>query len=194
MQAPDIQRKANIAISNYDIDSIRADFPILSERVHDHPLVYLDNGATAQKPKAVIDRIQAYYEAENSNIHRGVHFLSQQATDRYEAARERVRQFINAAHAHEVIFTRGTTESINLVASAYGRQQIQAGDEVLISTMEHHSNIVPWQLLCEEKGATLKSHPYYAVRRHRLRCLRGNAERTDAQSWPSATFRIRSAQ
>ena len=145
--------------SDFPIESIRADFPLLGQQVHGHPLVYLDNGATAQKPRVVIDRVKAFYERENSNIHRGVHTLSQQATDVYEAVRERVRGFINAGSTHEVIFTRGTTESINLVAATYGRRHVHAGDEVVISMMEHHSNIVPWQLLCEEKGARLRVIP-----------------------------------
>lgn len=144
---------------SFDIAKIRADFPVLNQEVHGRPLVYLDNGATAQKPSVVIDRIQSYYTHENSNIHRGVHFLSQQATDAYEQARVKVQQFINAPHAHEVIYTRGTTEAINLVASTYGRKHLSAGDELLISTMEHHSNIVPWQMVCEETGATLKVMP-----------------------------------
>ena len=150
---------ADAAASRFDINKIRADFPALNQEVHGQPLVYLDNGATAQKPQVVIDRIQSYYAKENSNIHRGVHFLSQQATDMYEQARVKMQHFINAAHAHEVLYTRGTTEAINLVAATYGRTHVQAGDEILISTMEHHSNIVPWQMLCEEKGAVLKIIP-----------------------------------
>ncbi|MEM8488830.1 MAG: cysteine desulfurase [Bacteroidota bacterium] len=150
---------ADSAAPRFDIYKIRADFPALDQEVHGQPLVYLDNGATAQKPQVVIDRIQSYYEKENSNIHRGVHFLSQQATDAYEQARSKMQLFINAAHAHEVLYTRGTTEAINLIASTYGRMHVQAGDEILISTMEHHSNIVPWQMLCEEKGAVLKVIP-----------------------------------
>ena len=142
-----------------NLEAIRADFPTLHQNVHGNPLVYLDNAATSQKPRSVIQRIQQYYELENSNIHRGVHFLSQQATDAYEGAREQVRSFINAKHAHEVIFTRGTTDAINLVAASYGRKHLSAGDEIIISTMEHHSNIVPWQLLCEETGALLRVIP-----------------------------------
>lgn len=143
----------------FDVAKIRSDFPALDQEVHGRPLVYLDNGATAQKPQVVIDRIVDYYSHENSNIHRGVHYLSQHATDEYERARALVQAYINAAHAHEVIFTRGTTESINLVAATWGRTELSAGDEVLISTMEHHSNIVPWQMLCEQKGAYLKVIP-----------------------------------
>jgi len=127
--------------------------------VNGKPLVYFDNGATSQKPQVVIDAITNYYTNENSNIHRGIHTLSQEATDAYEKARTTVQQFINAKHNHEIIFTSGTTGSINLVASSFGKKYIQAGDEIIISTMEHHSNIVPWQMLCEEKGAVLKVIP-----------------------------------
>ena len=145
--------------SNFDAEKIRADFPLLQQSVNGHPLVYLDNGATSQKPQAVIDALVRYYTTENANVHRGVHTLSQQATDDYEAARAKIRQLINAAHDHEIIFTRGTTESINLVAQSYGRQYIGPGDEIIISNMEHHSNIVPWQMLCQEKNATLRIVP-----------------------------------
>jgi len=140
-------------------EKIREDFPALSLKVHGKPLVYLDNAATSQKPTAVIEALSRYYREENSNVHRGVHFLSQVATQKYETGRTRVRQFLNAAHDHEIIFTRGTTESINLVAASYGRSAVRAGDEVLISALEHHSNIVPWQMLCEEKGARLRVIP-----------------------------------
>ena len=145
--------------SNFDAEKIRADFPLLQQSVNGHPLVYLDNGATSQKPQAVIDALVRYYTTENANVHRGVHTLSQQATDDYEAARAKIRQLLNAAHDHEIIFTRGTTESINLVAQSYGRQNIGPGDEIIISNMEHHSNIVPWQMLCQEKNATLRVVP-----------------------------------
>lgn len=145
--------------SNFDAEKIRADFPLLQQSVNGHPLVYLDNGATSQKPQAVIDALVRYYTTENANVHRGVHTLSQQATDDYEAARAKIRQLLNAAHDHEIIFTRGTTESINLVAQSYGRQYIGPGDEIIISNMEHHSNIVPWQMLCQEKNATLRIVP-----------------------------------
>ena len=145
--------------SRLDVEKIRADFPILHQTVHGKPLVYLDNAATSQKPRAVIDAITRYYEGTNSNIHRGVHFLSEQATAEYEAARQTAQKFINAAHAHEIIFVRGTTEGINLVAQTYGRAQIHQGDEVLITAMEHHSNIVPWQILCDERGAKLRVAP-----------------------------------
>lgn len=142
-----------------DIEKIRADFPILQQTVHGKPLIYLDNAATSQKPRAVIDAITRYYEGTNSNIHRGVHFLSEHATAEYEAARRTAQKFINAAQAHEIIFVRGTTEGINLVAQAYGRTHIHQGDEVLITAMEHHSNIVPWQILCDERGAKLRVAP-----------------------------------
>jgi cysteine desulfurase/selenocysteine lyase len=144
---------------SFDVERIRKDFPILRTKVHGHPLVYLDNAATSQKPQSVIDALVRYYESGNANIHRGVHYLSQIATEEFEKAREMVRAFVNAAHTSEIIFTRGTTEAINLVAQTYGRQHVGAGDEVLITAMEHHSNIVPWQLLCEEKGAKLRVAP-----------------------------------
>jgi cysteine desulfurase/selenocysteine lyase len=142
-----------------DVEKIRKDFPILKSKVHGHPLVYLDNAATSQKPQSVIDALVRYYEGENANIHRGVHYLSQIATEAFEQARETVRAFVNAARASEIVFTRGTTEAINLVAHSYGRANVGAGDEVLITAMEHHSNIVPWQMLCEEKGAKLQVAP-----------------------------------
>lgn len=145
--------------ANFDIKKVRADFPILSAQVHGKPLVYLDNAATTQKPQAVIDAISHYYTHENANIHRGVHHLSQVATDSYEAARQTVQRFLNAADQREIIFVRGTTEGINLVAQTYGRANVGAGDEIIISAMEHHSNIVPWQILCEEKGARLRIAP-----------------------------------
>lgn len=141
------------------IDKIRNDFPILSKEVYGRPLVYFDNAATTQKPLSVINRIEEYYRSENSNIHRGVHFLSEKATMEYEKSRKIIQSFINAKSDKEIVFTRGTTESINLVASSYGRKFLKEGDEVLISHMEHHSNIVPWQLICEEKGAKLKVIP-----------------------------------
>jgi len=142
-----------------DVKKVRADFPILRQTVHGKPLVYLDNAATSQKPRAVIDAIVRYYEGTNANIHRGVHFLAEHATEEYEAARLTVQEFINAAHSHEIVFVRGTTEGINLVAQTFGRANIQSGDEVLITAMEHHSNIVPWQILCDEKGAKLRVAP-----------------------------------
>jgi cysteine desulfurase/selenocysteine lyase len=146
---------------NFDINKIRQDFPILEREIYNKPLVYFDNAATTQKPSVVIDKLREYYERENCNIHRGVHFLSQQATGAYEASREFIRSFINAKSSSEIIFTRGTTESINLIASSFGKQFIKAGDEVIITYMEHHSNIVPWQMMCEEKGAVLKVVPIH---------------------------------
>jgi cysteine desulfurase / selenocysteine lyase len=142
-----------------DVVRVRADFPILDTLVHGKPLVYLDNAATSQKPRAVIDAIMRYYQGTNANVHRGVHHLSETATQDYEGARKIGQQFINAAHSHEIIFVRGTTEGINLVAQTFGRTCIGAGDEILITAMEHHSNIVPWQILCEEKGAKLRVAP-----------------------------------
>lgn len=145
--------------SKLDIEKVRADFPILGEEVYGRPLVYLDNGATTQKPIQVISAMEHYYRQYNSNVHRGVHLLSQKATDAQEAARAKVAGFINARHQHEIIFTRGTTESINLVAYSFGKKYIQPGDEIVISALEHHSNIVPWQLACEDRGAVLKVIP-----------------------------------
>ncbi|WP_347156842.1 aminotransferase class V-fold PLP-dependent enzyme [Pontibacter chitinilyticus] len=142
-----------------DTVALRADFPILQTQVYGKPLVYLDNAATTQKPKSVLAAMQDYYTDYNSNIHRGVHYLSQKATSEYEIVRKKVQAFINAEHLHEVIFTRGTTESINLVASCFGRAFLKAGDSILISAMEHHSNIVPWQMACEAHGAELKVIP-----------------------------------
>jgi cysteine desulfurase / selenocysteine lyase len=141
------------------VKQVRADFPILQQMVHGNPLVYLDNAATSQKPRAVIDAIVRYYEGTNANIHRGVHFLAEKATEEYEAARLTVQEFINAAHSREIVFVRGATEGINLVAQTFGRANIQSGDEVLITAMEHHSNIVPWQILCDEKRAKLRVAP-----------------------------------
>jgi cysteine desulfurase / selenocysteine lyase len=159
MRGRDMSSAAPVAHRTLDVTKIREDFPILQSRVHGKPLVYLDNAATTQKPKAVIDRLVSYYEEENANIHRGVHTLSVNATDAYDAARERVRRFLNAADAREIVFVRGATEAINLVARSFGALRIGAGDEVVLSEMEHHSNIVPWQMICEEKGASLKIIP-----------------------------------
>src|SRR3569623_1344642 len=147
------------ATAAFDAARLRADFPILHQEVHGRPLVYLDNAATTQKPRQVIDVIDHYYAADNANIHRGVHTLSQRATDAYEGAREKVRAFINAADTREIVFVRGATEAINLVAQSYGRPRFKPGDENLITEMEHHTNIVPWQLLCEQTGAVLKVVP-----------------------------------
>jgi cysteine desulfurase/selenocysteine lyase len=143
----------------FDVERIRSDFPILSQRVRGKPLVYLDSAATAQKPRAVIDAVSRFYAEDNANVHRGVHLLSERATAAFEGAREKVAQFLNAADPREVVFVRSTTEAVNLVACTFGRQRLGAGDEVLITAMEHHSNIVPWQMLCEEKGASLVVAP-----------------------------------
>jgi len=143
----------------FDVHAVRADFPILHQEVHGHPLVYLDNGATTQKPRAVLEAVDRYYERDNANVHRGVHALSERATDAYEGARVRVARYLNAPDTSEVVFTRGTTEGINLVAQAWGRPRLRPGDEIIVSTMEHHSNIIPWQLLCRQTGARLRVIP-----------------------------------
>lgn len=143
----------------WDVEKIRRDFPVLSQTVNGRPLVYLDNGASSQVPQIVIDRGSKYLEEEHSNIHRGVHYLSQHATTAYEAAREKVKRFINAKEAKECIFVRGTTEGVNLVAHSYGRKFISEGDEILVSQMEHHSNIIPWQMIAEERGARVRMIP-----------------------------------
>jgi cysteine desulfurase / selenocysteine lyase len=147
------------AAAAFDVQAIRRDFPILRERMHDQPLVYLDNAATTQKPRRVIDRLNAFYRRENANVHRGVHLLSERATDAYEDARQTVCRFLNAADPKEIVFVRGTTEAINLVAQSYGRIHVGSGDEIVITMMEHHSNIVPWQILCEQTGARLRVAP-----------------------------------
>ena len=143
----------------WDVERVRQDFPALHQQVHGKPLVYLDNAATSQKPQVVIDALTAYYSRENSNVHRGVHLLSEKATQAYEAGRARVQRFLNAADTREIVFVRGATEGINLVAASYGRTWVGVGDEIIISAIEHHSNIVPWQILCEEKGAVLRVIP-----------------------------------
>jgi cysteine desulfurase / selenocysteine lyase len=140
-----------------DVARIREDFPILRQRIRGKPLVYLDNAATSQKPQVVIDAITRFYTAENANIHRGVHYLSERATVAYDEAREKVARFLNASSSREIIFTRGTTDGINLVAQTYGRTHLKPGDDIVITAMEHHSNIVPWQLLCQQTGATLRA-------------------------------------
>lgn len=146
-------------VAHFPIEKIRADFPILDQEVNGRPLVYFDNAASTQKPRQVIEAIDQYYSTINSNVHRGVHHLSQKATDAFEASREKVRAHLNAAHSYEVLFTKGTTDSINLVASSLSQDLIKAGDEILVSHLEHHSNIVPWQMLCERTGAQLKVIP-----------------------------------
>lgn len=146
-------------MNELELQTIRADFPILSRQVHGHPLVYLDNAATTMKPKGVIDAVMHYYCAETANVHRGLHHLSMLASEKYEESRRKIGSFINAASEREIIFTKGTTEAINLAASSYGSHFLKAGDEILVSQMEHHSNIVPWQLLCQSRGLTLKVIP-----------------------------------
>ncbi len=145
--------------SGFDVEKVRADFPVLQQQINGKPLAYLDNGATSQKPQAVIDELVRYYTTENSNVHRGVHTLSQNATEDYEGARAKVKRLLNAADDHEIIFTRGTTDSINIVAQSLGRHNFNPNDEVIVSNMEHHSNIVPWQMLREEKGVVLRVVP-----------------------------------
>jgi cysteine desulfurase/selenocysteine lyase len=149
----------NLSSQAFDVQAIRHDFPILQERVHGKPLIWLDNAATTQKPQSVIDRLSHFYAHENSNIHRAAHELAARATDAYESAREKVRRFINAPTVREIIFVRGATEGINLVAKSWGRQHIQKDDEIIITWLEHHANIVPWQMLCAEKGAKLRVVP-----------------------------------
>lgn len=151
--APDSGRE------NFDVERVRRDFPVLKQKIHGKPLVYLDNGATSQKPQCVIETLRRYYAEENSNIHRGIHFLSERATSAYEGAREKIRRFVNAGSTEEIVFVRGTTEGINLVAQSYGRTFLKEGDEVVITAMEHHSNIVPWQILCGQVGARLRVIP-----------------------------------
>lgn len=143
----------------FDVEKVRADFPILQQEIKGKPLVYLDNAATAQKPKQVIETLDRYYRENNANIHRGVHTLSEKATTLYESSREKIKSFINADSSKEIIFVRGATEAINLVAQSFGRESLSAGDEVIITELEHHSNIVPWQMLCEQTGATLRYVP-----------------------------------
>jgi cysteine desulfurase/selenocysteine lyase len=149
----------NPTASTYDVERIRADFPILELEVNGRPLVYLDNAASSQMPRQVIDRIVRYQTTQHANVNRGVHYLSETATFEYEEARRKVQRFINAGEDREVIFTSGTTDAINLVTNGYGRKFIGAGDEIILTTLEHHSNIVPWQMLAEEKGATIRVVP-----------------------------------
>ena len=150
---------ARAPVAALDVEAIRRDFPVLERVIHGRPLSYLDNAASSQRPRAVIDAMSRYYETSHANVHRGVHTLSQQATDLFEGAREKVRRFINARSTREVIFVRGTTEAVNLVAQSFGRSRFGAGDEILISWLEHHANIVPWQMLCQQTGAMLKVAP-----------------------------------
>ena len=157
----------------YDVNRVREDFPILSREIYGRPLVYLDNGATTQKPRQVVEAMVDEYYNVNANVHRGVHFLSQQATDLHEASRETVRRFINARSTSEILFTRGTTESINLLAFSFGEAMVKEGDEVVVSAMEHHSNIVPWQMMCERKGAQLRVIPMTNEGELQLEALEG---------------------
>ncbi len=159
MNNPDPANNLFNNTSDFDVEKVRADFPILEQQVHGKPLVYLDNAATAQKPKQVIEVLDTYYRETNSNIHRGVHSLSEKATAEYEAARNKVKEFVNAASTKEIVFVRGATEAINLVAQSFGRNTLMADDEIIITELEHHSNIVPWQILSEQTGATLKFIP-----------------------------------
>jgi len=158
-QLPEIAQQTNAGHPPFDVNAVRRDFPILSETVNGRPLIWLDNAATTQKPQVVIDRLVHFYKHENSNIHRAAHELAARATDAYEGAREKSRKFLNAASVNEIVFTRGTTEAINLVAQSWGRQNIKQGDEIIITWLEHHANIVPWQQLCAETGAKLKVVP-----------------------------------
>src|SRR5580704_15750661 len=149
----------SVVSAGFDVEKIREDFPVLKQFIHGKPLVYLDSAATAQKPTVVVDAIRHFHEVDCANIHRGVHELSQRSTASYEETRVKAKQFLNARNTTEVIFVRGTTEGINLVSSSWGRKNVKEGDEIIISAMEHHSNIVPWQMLCEEKGAKLRIIP-----------------------------------
>ena len=152
-----LQRGSNL----FDVERVRAEFPILGQEVNGHPLVYLDNGATSQKPRRVIDAIRCYYESDNANVHRGLHALSERATNACEGARDTVRAFLNAADRREIVFVRGATEGLNLVAQSWARPRLEPGDEIVITTMEHHSNIVPWQLVCRQTGARLRVAPIH---------------------------------
>jgi cysteine desulfurase/selenocysteine lyase len=151
---------ARLPAAPLDVERVRQDFPLLQQQVRGKPLVYLDNAATSQKPQSVIDAVTRFYTSENANIHRGVHYLSERATDAYDQVREKVARFLNARSSREIIFTRGTTEGINLVAQSYGRLALKPGDDIVITAMEHHSNIVPWQLVCEQTGARLRAAPF----------------------------------
>ena len=177
----------------FDVRAIRRDFPILAERVDGRPLVWLDNAATTQKPRSVIERVARFYEHENSNVHRAAHALAARATDAYEAAREAVRRFLNASAAREIVFLRGATEAINLVAQSWGRRHIGQGDEIVITWLEHHSNIVPWQLLCRETGARLRVAPVDDRRPGPARGVREAPRSAHTSGLDSRTCRTRSA-
>jgi cysteine desulfurase/selenocysteine lyase len=156
---PNVPEERDLSSYSFDAEALKRDFPILRERVHGRPIVWLDNAATTQKPQSVIDRLKYFYEHENSNVHRAAHELAARATDAYESAREKVRRFLNASSSREIVFVRGATEGINLVAQSWGRQNIQKDDEIVITWLEHHANIVPWQMLAAEKGARLRVAP-----------------------------------
>jgi cysteine desulfurase/selenocysteine lyase len=143
-------------MSGLDVEAVRREFPVLAQRVHGKPLVYLDSAATSQKPRAVIDAVSRFYAEDNANVHRGVHALAERATAQFEAARAKVQRFIGAARPEEIVFVRGVTEAVNLVAQTFGRSRLRAGDEIVVTALEHHSNLVPWQLLCRERGAALR--------------------------------------
>ena len=181
-------------VEPYDVAKIREDFPILAERPYGKPLVYLDNAASAQKPKAVLDRLTHAYEHEYANVHRGLHYLANAATEAYEAARETVRRFLNAASTDEIIFTRSATEAINLAAASFGLKHIGAGDEIVLSIMEHHSNIVPWHFHRERKGAVLKLDRGRRRRVVLARRVREGAERPDENRRDHADVERRSAR
>lgn len=157
--APSQRAGGSASNATFDVNALRREFPILAERINGKPLVYLDNAATSQKPRGVIDALRSYYEHANANVHRGVHRLSERATDLYEGARDKIRAYLNAARREEIVYVRGVTEAVNLVAQSYARPRLKPGDEILITWMEHHSNIVPWQMVCEQTGATLRVVP-----------------------------------
>ncbi len=154
------QKNTHHKISTFDVTKIRNDFPILNQKVYGKPLVYFDNAATTQKPRVVIDTINKLHSEHNSNVHRGIHYLSEQMTEMYESARKKTRNYLNARHNHEIIFTKGTTDSINAVAYSFGEAYVKENDEIIVSEMEHHSNIVPWQMMCQRKGAKLRAIPF----------------------------------
>ena len=161
MRSVSYPENERLETQEFKIEKIREDFPILKKTVNNRPLVYADNAATTQKPLCVIERLTKFYSEENANVHRGVHTLSEEATETFENSRETIQKFLNASEKEEIVFTRGTTESINLVAQGYAVRELKPGEEILISTLEHHSNIVPWQIVCQQTGAKLKVVPVY---------------------------------
>ena len=192
LRSADIQASRN-GPASFDVERVRRDFPILSETVYGKPLVYLDSAATSQKPQQVIDAMSRFFSKDNANVHRGVHYLSERATEAYEGARATLQRFLNAEHAHEIIFVRGTTEAVNLVAQTYGKAHVGEGDEVLITAMEHHSNIVPWQMLCEENTPASASRPSTMRASSCSKSSRASSDRRPS-SWPSRTSRMCSAR